>query len=84
MGEEGAYTILNGFGTVINSLGQRAKPYLPQVGFLPFDLTFFPRLYMTACYTQGLGFGAVISSLAQRAKPYLPQVGSRPALFSEL
>ena len=35
VGEEGAYTILNGFGTVINSLGQRAKPYLPQVGSRP-------------------------------------------------
>lgn len=23
--------VLNGFGTVINGLGQRAKPYLPQV-----------------------------------------------------
>lgn len=23
--------VLNGFGTVINSLGQRAKPYLPQI-----------------------------------------------------
>lgn len=23
--------ILNGFGTVINSLGKRAKPYLPQI-----------------------------------------------------
>lgn len=23
--------VLNGFGTVINGLGQRAKPYLPQI-----------------------------------------------------
>ena len=30
VGDE-SYTILNGFGTVVNSLGQRAKPYLPQI-----------------------------------------------------
>jgi splicing factor 3B subunit 1 len=23
--------VLNGFGTIINALGQRAKPYLPQI-----------------------------------------------------
>ncbi len=28
---EDAYVMLNGFGTVINALGKRAKPYLPQV-----------------------------------------------------
>lgn len=28
---EDAHVMLNGFGTVINSLGKRAKPYLPQV-----------------------------------------------------
>lgn len=30
VGDE-SYAILNGFGTVVNSLGQRAKPYLPQI-----------------------------------------------------
>ena len=29
-GEE-THTILNGFGAVINALGLRAKPYLPQI-----------------------------------------------------
>jgi splicing factor 3B subunit 1 len=28
---EDAHVMLNGFGTVINALGRRAKPYLPQV-----------------------------------------------------
>eukprot|EP00983_Pelagomonas_calceolata_P082536 1155956-Pelagomonas_calceolata.AAC.15 len=28
---EDAHVMLNGFGTVVNSLGKRAKPYLPQV-----------------------------------------------------
>jgi len=26
-----AHVMLNGFGTVINALGKRAKPYLPQI-----------------------------------------------------
>lgn len=28
---EDAHVMLNGFGTVINALSKRAKPYLPQV-----------------------------------------------------
>mmetsp|Transcript_9596 Transcript_9596/g.17940 ORF Transcript_9596/g.17940 Transcript_9596/m.17940 type:complete len:1093 (-) Transcript_9596:879-4157(-) len=29
--EDGSAVLLNGFGTIINALGRRAKPYLPQV-----------------------------------------------------
>ncbi len=28
---EDSYVMLNGFGTVVNALGKRAKPYLPQI-----------------------------------------------------
>ena len=32
--------MLNGFGVVVNSLGQRAKPYFPQVPSLKFHVPF--------------------------------------------
>ena len=30
--------MLNGFGTIVNSLGKRVKPYLPQVRFSNFEM----------------------------------------------
>jgi len=58
---EDAHVMLNGFGTVVNSLGKRAKPYLPQVR----------RVFGFSHGFSMCGMGMVVNLLGKLARLYL-------------